>query len=139
MLQLQTLINILKPFLKYLLIGVLILGAYIYCKTQYNSLQKDYLQMVDKFNEVTVDFLNSQNNYDKCRSALDYQNDKFKALEQDYNKTLEEFNKWKNRKPEIKYKYIYKTITRDVNISRDDCKDVDNLIDNIKTIDFGAL
>jgi hypothetical protein len=65
----------------------------------------------------------------KLTTAISSQNKAINKIKIDYNKKLKLY------KSRIKIKYITKYITKDINVSRSNCKDINTIFDNIR--DFG--
>ena len=134
MLPLQLSSETIKLALKIIIPAIILFGIYFYFTTRYNALEEQYDKLVIKYNTQAKELSNVEGNYNTCRTAIDTSNKKYDKLKADYNKSVTEFNNWKKRPPKIKYKYVYKTITKDVNVTRDDCEDVRNVIGNVRLL-----
>lgn len=74
-------------------------------------------------------------NYDLSQNKLHEQSEKILSLAVDFEKNSKELEEWKSKKPEIRYEKIY----RYREVKSDDCEDVKNNLDGIRTIDFSKL
>lgn len=69
-------------------------------------------------------------------STLKAQNMQIRNNKVERQKRIKELNEWKSKPAKIRYQVIYKN--REV-IKSNDCKDINNTINNIRTIDFSSL
>lgn len=117
----------------YAVIGIIsmLIGAYIY------DLKQD-------INDLTLDVVNTQNKLlnEQVQSSLykvslEKQSLLIEQMRADYDVSMDKLNKWKAKPAEVRYEVIYKTINKE--IKSDECKDVANSIDTIKSIDYSLL
>ena len=117
----------------YAVIGIIsmLIGAYIY------DLKQD-------INDLTLDVVNTQNKLlnEQVQSSLykvslEKQSLLIEQIQTDYNASIVKLNKWKAKPAEVRYEVIYKTINKE--LKSNECKDVTNSIDTIKSIDYSLL
>ena len=75
----------------------------------------------------------------KLDEAIESQNEITARFYIDRDRTLKQFEDYKKLPPKIKYKYIYKTVIKDVNINDGSCDNVKIVTDNIKHINLNKL
>jgi len=110
---------------------VLLAGLYFYIhslKTQINDLKVE-------IQATQVKLANSQLEATRYKSALDKQNIMIENLKVSKNNALNELEKWKAKKPEVKYKVIEKIRK----VKSNECKDIKNTLDDIRHLDFHSL
>lgn len=117
----------------YVIAGIitLLIGAYIYdLKQDINNLELDNANLQNKL--IKEQFQGSL-----YKSSLDKQSLLIEQMRADYDVSMDKLNKWKAKPAEVRYEVIYKTINKE--IKSNECKDVTNSIDTIKSIDYSLL
>lgn len=117
----------------YIIAGIiaLLIGAYIYdLKQDINNLELDKSNLQNKL--IKEQFQGSL-----YKSSLDKQSLLIEQMRADYDVSVDKLNKWKAKPAEVRYEVIYKTINKE--IKSNECKDVTNSIDTIKSIDYSLL
>lgn len=117
----------------YVIAGIiaLLIGAYIYdLKQDINNLELDNANLQNKL--IKEQFQGSL-----YKSSLDKQSLLVEKMRADYDVSVDNLNKWKAKPAEVRYEVIYKTINKE--IKSNECKDVTNSIDTIKSIDYSLL
>ena len=117
----------------YVIAGIiaLLIGAYIYdLKQDINNLELDNANLQNKL--IKEQFQGSL-----YKSSLDKQSLLVEQMRADYDVSVDKLNKWKAKPAEVRYEVIYKTINKE--IKSNECKDVTNSIDTIKSIDYSLL
>jgi len=114
-------------------IGILIvvIGAYFYVKTMKGTITRLRGQLGDS----QVEIANLKLESTRYKNAVEVQNKSIKVLEASEKLSLAKLRKWKEQKPEIRYKVIQNI----EEMKSDDCKDIKNTIDSIRSIDFRSL
>jgi len=117
----------------YVIVGIIaaLIGAYIYdLKQDINNLELDKASLQSKL--IKEQFQGSL-----YKSSLDKQSLLVEQMRADYDVSVDKLNKWKAKPAEVRYEVIYKTINKE--IKSNECKDVANSIDTIKSIDYSLL
>jgi len=83
-----------------------------------------------KIESLKAQLLIKMANEKALNASIDEQNKAIETLEIDYKGALEKF------KTRPKVRYITKYITKDINVTRSNCKDVENLLSELKRIDI---
>lgn len=65
-------------------------------------------------------------------ASINSQNEKIEENKIDYEKNLKELEDWKNKPPNIKYKAVIKF----KEVKSNECKDIKNIINDIRTTSF---
>lgn len=101
-------------------------GIYIYMQNHtINNLQTE-LQL--KVAEIAVKDANNIN----LTSTIKSQNEKIEQIENNYVEKNKEFEIWKNKPAEIKYKEVIKN----VEVKSNECKDIKSIINDIRNTSF---
>ena len=112
--------------------AALFAGTIITYEINVNGLEKDLLACGKEKAELQL-------SVEKFRDALTVQNKAIDNLKIDYDLAIIELEDWKSKPAEVKYKYIYETVVKEINVTRGDCNDTTLLIESIKHIDFSQL
>lgn len=126
--------NFLTTYKNYVIIAVVVLlltiialsGGYI--KIQSNEIKSLQKTLVDKEVEIS----NEKANNTTLRSSIKDQNQKIEEHKNNYDSKLREFQEWKDKPVEIKYKEIIKY----QGIKSNECKDIKNIINDIRNTSF---
>jgi hypothetical protein len=116
----------------YGVITIIILGIFSYMKLEINHLTSSVASLQK---EVQL----RQTNLNMCKASRDVQTREIESMRMNYEGAILKYNKLLNAKPKVHYKTIYKTIIKDVNISKGDCTNVKKLINNIRNTSFDSL
>ena len=120
---------------KNLIIGgitlVLLTGLYFYI----HSLEFQISNLKSTLKDTYVELANEKLQSTRYKIALDNQNKEIDMLKHNEALKIEKLKRWQNKPPEIKYK----TITKIREVKSDECKDIKNTIDAIKSIDYNSL
>jgi len=109
----------------------LVLGLYFYIHSLKRQISELQSNLKDSYTEVANYKLQSN----RYRTALDSQNAHIEALEASKELAEAKLRKWKNQKPEVKYR----TITKIREVHSDDCKAIKNIINDIRKLDYNEL
>lgn len=126
--------NFLTTYKNYVIIGIvismltIILIESIYIKIQSSKI--NFLQ--EKITEIKLDLSNEKANNTTLRSSIKDQNQKIEEHKNNYDSKLREFQEWKDKPVEIKYKEIIKY----QGIKSNECKDIKNIINDIRDTSF---
>ncbi len=126
--------NFLTTYKNYIIIGIvismltIILIESIYIKLQSGKI--NFLQ--EKITEIKLDLSNEKANNTTLRSRIKDQNQKIEEYKNNYDSKLREFQEWKDKPAEIKYKEIIKY----QEIKSNECKDIKNIINDIRNTSF---
>ena len=126
--------NFLTTYKNYIIIGIvismltIILIESIYIKLQSGKI--NFLQ--EKITEIKLDLSNEKANNTTLRSSIKDQNQKIEEHKNNYDSKLREFQEWKDKPAEIKYKEIIKY----QEIKSNECKDIKNIINDIRNTSF---
>ena len=126
--------NFLTTYKNYIIIGIaismltIILIESIYIKLQSSKIT--FLQ--EKITEIKLDLSNEKANNTTLRSSIKDQNQKIEEHKNNYDSKLREFQEWKDKPAEIKYKEIIKY----QEIKSNECKDIKNIINDIRNTSF---
>jgi hypothetical protein len=93
-----------------------------------NSLSSEIIELQETNKNLNINYKNSQ-------IELKEQSEKLLSLSADYKQKIKELSDWKNKEPKVRYEKIYSI--REV--KSDDCEDIKNTIDDVRTIDYGEL
>lgn len=92
-----------------------------------NSTNKNLTNQLNDTNNLLA--LSEANNIN-LKSSINEQNQAIEKNKIDYETKIKEFEEWKNKPVEVKYKYI----TREV--KSNECKDIKESIDRVRSINF---
>ncbi len=113
-----------------------VIAAVVFCIYFYiNSLNNDIHDLKKSLMQNQVKLANTRLESTRYKAALDSQNKEIEQLRAHTTLAEAKLKKWKNRPPDIKYKFIYKT--REV--KSNECSDIKSVIDGVRTIDFDSL
>lgn len=101
-------------------------GIYIYM--QNHSIDNLQTELQLKAAEIAVKDANNIN----LTSTIKSQNEKIEQIENNYVKKNKEFEIWKNKPAEIKYKEVIKN----VEVKSNECKDIKTIINDIRNTSF---
>lgn len=93
---------------------------------QNGNLKIDKLELQKQIENLNYELAIEKNNYNKLKDDLDRHNKELDNIKTDYKNNLEEFEKWKNKPVEIKYKEV----------KSNECKDIKLIIDDIRNSSF---
>jgi len=101
---------------------------------------------------ITIDSLNKEqensklqlalkeSNIQALETSLDEVNNKVTMLNKKYQDNVNEYNRWKQQPPKIKYKYIYKHIESDnEKLKNGDCAEAKKLVKSIAGMKYDDL
>lgn len=113
----------------YALIGLsLIIAILLYANSSLKDDIEDLEVNIAKLNEKVG--ICKANNF-TLNNAIEAQNKKLETLSLDYDEALEKYNKEKNKKSKI--------IEKIVKVRSDDCSDIKDTIDAVRSIDYNSL
>ena len=114
------------------IIGVLVISGSMFHFSEINSKNNKIMELYSKLEqkEKIVKDLND---------AIDEQNRIIVEYYNDRDKAIKEFEAYKKLPPKIKYKYIYKTVLKDINTKDERCENVNKVTNNIKSINLNKL
>lgn len=95
---------------------------------QSNKIEKLELDVKNKTAEIAVKDANNIN----LTSTIKSQNEKIEQIENNYVEKNKEFEIWKNKTAEVKYKEIIKN----VEVKSNECKDIKSIINDIHNTSF---
>lgn len=95
---------------------------------QSNKIETLELDIKNKVSEIAIKDANNIT----LTSTIKSQNEKIEQIENSYNEKTKEFEIWKNKPPEIKYKEIIKN----VEVKSNECKDIKSIIADIRNTSF---
>jgi uncharacterized protein HemX len=103
-----------------------IVGTYIFIlKMDIQELKSDKVKLQEKLIEC-------KSNNQTLKGSIATQNLKIETQKVNLSKRLNELDKWKNQPREIKYKEVIKN----VEVKSNECKDIKNIINDIRTTSF---
>jgi len=105
---------------------LLFCGVYIYLQNQ--TIDNLRLDIQSKVSEIAVKDANNIN----LTATIKSQNEKIKQIENNYDKKNKEFEIWKNKPAEVKYKEVIKN----VEVKSNECKDIKSIINDIRNTSF---
>ena len=111
------------------LVGVLVLYMYI------GSLKTQIKELRNEVKELSVDALLNKHQADTCKQQVEVQNSKIEELAAKEKKALMQLEAWKHKPAKVKYKVI----TKIRKVKSNECKDVKNAINAIRSIDYNDL
>jgi len=88
--------------------------------------------LIKDLTDKKIELSNEQANNITLTSKLEYQNQKIAEQENNYEAKLKEFQSWKDKPAEIKYKEIIKH----QEVKSNECKDIKNIINDIRNTSF---
>ena len=120
--------NFLEKYINWLLIGtLLVLIVFIFSLVLQNAnLKLDKLNLQREIDGLNYELATEKNNYSQLKDKLDRFNKELDSISTDYKNNLQEFEKWKNKPVEIKYKEV----------KSNECKDIKLVIDDIRNNPF---
>lgn len=92
-----------------------------------NSTNKNLTNQLNDTNNLLA--LSEANNIN-LKSSINEQNQAIEKNKIDYETKIKEFEDWKNKPVEVKYKYITKEV------KSNECKDIKESIDRVRSINF---
>jgi len=124
-------LNIYKNAIMAGLILFLILGLYFYI----SGLKSDISELKLSVSKWQVKSINAERESEMLRNSLTRQTQAVEALKVDKAAALDKLSKWKEKPVTVKYKTIYKVVTKPSN----KCKDIKKSLNNIRQINFDDL
>ena len=126
--------NFLTTYKNYIIIGIVIsMLTIILIESIYIKLQSSKITFLqEKITEIKLDLSNEKANNTTLRSSIKDQNQKIEEHKNNYDSKLREFQEWKDKPAEIKYKEIIKY----QEIKSNECKDIKNIINDIRNTSF---
>ena len=119
-----------------LTLGIIILGLL----WSLNNVQNELEDMTDARDKAKLEVGVGLANNVALRSAINAQNKRIRALRVVHANNLLELDKWKSKKPIIKYKTIYETVYKDRNITKEmSCEDIKKLSTSLDGFDLNGL
>lgn len=120
--------NFLEKYINWFLIGaLLVLIIFIFSLVLQNAnLKLDKLNLQNEIDSLNYKLATEKNNYNKLKDDLDKYNKELDDIKSDYKNNLQEFEDWKNKPVEIKYKEV----------KTNECKDIKLIIDDIRNSSF---
>ena len=120
------------------IIGILAISFYFYIagfKSEISNLKHDKSKLQKTLEDSYLELANEKLQSTRYKSALDNQNAHIKALELNETLANAKLRKWKEQKPEVRYR----TITKIREVKSDDCKKIKSVIDDIRHTDISSL
>jgi len=104
-----------------IIVGVLLIVGSIWYKINSLSNQVDALNLklekcTNLHDKTKLKLALKESEVKGLRLNIDERNKEIKELNERYRAVQEDFNNWKKKPKQIKYKYIYKTVTKRVNM-----------------------
>ena len=120
-----------KDLIGLVIAGALVVGAYVYQRSL-----KDYINEL-KYELATTqtELANRKLESTRLKNSLDKQTEKVRQLKASEKLNLAKLQKWKNKKPEVRYRHI-ETIRK---VQSNECKDIKDTIDAVSNLDFKLL
>ena len=121
-------LNFLEKYINWFLIGTLLVAIiFIFgLVIQNTNLKLDKLNLQSEIDSLNYELATEKNNYNQLKDRLENQNKIIDDLKIDYEKNIKEFEDWKNKPVEIKYKEV----------KSNECKDIKLIIDDIRNSPF---
>ena len=113
------------------IVGIFVIGLYFYI----HGLNKNIEALKKSLLQNQVKLANSKLESTRYKAALDSQNKEIEGLKTQKSLAESKLKKWKSKPPGVKYKVIYKV--REV--KSNDCKDIKNVINSVRHIDYNSL
>ncbi len=113
----------------YIVIAVIIaaiIGTYIF------TLKLDIKKLESEKVELQTKLIACKSNNQTLKGSIATQNLKIETQKVNLSKRLKELDKWKNQPKEIRYKEVIKN----VEVKSNECKDIKNIINDIRTTSF---
>ena len=114
----------------FVIILTVALGYIALLKSDIRSLEAK----IDK--EKSAKIIESQN-LQQCSRELEALNERIDAERSDYEAKIKEYKATLQQKPKVRYKTIYKTITKEQ--KSDDCEDIKSVLDSVRSLDTELL
>jgi hypothetical protein len=124
-------LNVYKNLIIGGIIIALLLGLYFYI----HSLKVQISDLQGTLKDTYVELANEKLQSTRYKSALDSQSKEIEALKHNEALAIAKLKKWQSRPPEVRYK----TITKIREVKSDDCKDIKNALDAVRSIDYNSL
>jgi len=109
----------------------LVVGLYFYI----DNLKSDITELKMTIKDMNVELANEKLQSSSYKSSLDTQTRQIQLLRANDKHMRELLLKWKNQPKEIRYKTIYRTKV----VKSDECKDIKDRLEFVKSIDFNEL
>ena len=121
-------LNFLEKYINWFLTTSLVITTIVIfgLLMQNGNLKIDKLELQKQIENLNYELAIEKNNYNKLKDDLDRHNKELDNIKTDYKNNLEEFEKWKNKPVEIKYKEV----------KSNECKDIKLIIDDIRNSSF---
>lgn len=100
------------------------------CLTIIYILNNSNNNLIEKLNTSNSLLVLQEAENTKLKASLNEQNQKIQQNEIDLETKTKEFEEWKNKPVEVKYKYITKEV------KSNECKDIKDSIDRVRGINF---
>ena len=115
-------------------IGLLLLTGLSIIDSKEEEIKRLSQEIVEK--QVEISSLSVSNKH--LVATIEDSNRKITALEVDYNKSLDTYNRHLKKPPDIRYEVIYKTVDKNTTKS-EECEDVKNTLNSLSLINYGDL
>lgn len=122
--------------------GIIAISILTFIATKYYSMNNEIHTLKSENTALMLEISQSKQNVDKLTEAIKVSNAAIENLKITNSKLSEEYNNWKNKPPEVKYKdRIVKevvTVYKDKNMATD-CKAALDLLNKISTLQYNNL
>lgn len=115
-------------------IGLLLLIGVSIIDSKEEEIKMLRQEVIEK--QVEISSLSFSNKH--LQAAIESTNRKISALEVDYNKSLDTYNRHLKKPPDVRYEVIYKNIDRN-NTNSVECEDVKNTLNSLSVINYDNL
>ena len=111
---------------------VFIFIAGVFARAVYSNLQDEIENLENEKLILNSKLLIEKTNNITAKAIIDKQNKEIETKKVDYEKNIKDFEEWKNKPQEIKYKEVIKY----KEIKSNECEDIKNIINDIRSTSF---
>lgn len=120
---------------KNILVGLILAGVTAYLYSYVSGLKRDIMSLEVKVTKLQKDVVFKTLEKERLETAIQKQNYLIENLRAKESKAKRELAKWNSLPPKVKYKVI----TKIREVKSDDCKDIKNVINAVRNIDYNSL
>ena len=117
---------------KYLLLGVIVIAVFLIGGAYTYFIKSELEKVQAKFSEQGKELAIEKANNTVIKATIESQNKAIDSQKVELAEKLQELEDWKNQSPEIKYKEVIKY--REV--KSNECEDIKNVIDSMRSTSF---
>lgn len=120
---------------KNMIVGALIIGLFISLYVYVDGLISQISYLHGKLKDSQIEVANYKLENERYKTKVNEQNEAIELIKTDRQQALNNLAKWRELPPKVKYK----TITKIREVKSDECEDIKDQLDAIRSIDYKLL